>query len=237
MGRRKDTFTAMIWRKQHAKNTLAIDDDGDDVEVLLRLEHAFGVKFGDPVPWITVGDAYDALLGRVPATDQAGKCATTMAFYQLRRALRSVLQLDAPIRPSTRLSDLTRRSPKRVFKELSRELGFTPGFTLSWIGGVGVLFIFAGLIGLLGSAGFHRLWPAIGLLPLGLVMVRLDPGTFGSQTVGDLARAFATQNYRDFAERGADQRPEAIWSVLVGLLGEFSEMNPAEINRETRLLA
>jgi hypothetical protein len=223
---------------QEAEDTLAIDDDGDDVEVLRLIEQAFGVKFDGPAPWVTVGDAYDALIAMVPTSDSAGKCATTMAFYRLRRALRAVLKIEGPIRPRTRLRHLTRRPTKKVLRELSREMGLPiPAFTLSGIGGVGLLFILVGVGGAMMSLGFHGLWPLLLLAPLGLAVVRLDPGTFGTQTVGDMARGFALRNYSAFAQLGADRRPDAIWAVLIGLLGEFAELNPAKIDRQTRLLA
>jgi hypothetical protein len=230
----------MAWKKQSGQvdNTLAVDGDGDDVDVLRAIEHAFGVKFDGPVPWVTVGDAFDAVISAVPTAERAGKCATTMAFYRLRRALRAVLKVDGPIRPRTRLRDLTRGSSKKILRELSRETGFAvPAFSLSWMGGVGLLFILAGVGAALLSVGFHQTWPLILLLPLGFAVTRLDPGTFGSQTVGDMARSLALQNYSAFAQLGADSRPDAIWSALVGLLGDFAGIDPARIDRGTRLLA
>ena len=223
---------------QEIEPTLAIDDDGDDVDVLRAIEQSFGLKFDGPVSWVTVGDAYAALLRAVPAADSAGKCATTMAFYRLRRALRTVLKSNGSVRPRTRLRDLTRRPAKRVLRELSREIDLPiSGFALSWIGGVGLLLVLAGIGGGLVSLSLLQARPLVVLFPLGLALVRLDPGTFGTQTVGDMARSLAIQNYSAFAQAGADRRPGAIWSALVGLLGDFAGLDPAKIDRGTRLLA
>jgi hypothetical protein len=219
------------------RNTLAIDD-GDDMDVLLAVEKSFGVTFARPVPCVTVGDVYDAVLEQAPASDAPGDAAASVAFDRLRLALQVVLHTDRPIEPETRLRDLTRQSTKRVLKALSREMGLSiTGSTASWIGIVGVLCAFVSLVGSLVAAVVHSFWPIITLFPLGLVLLRLDPGTFGGQTVADLAQSFAVQNFDAFAKVGADRRPEAIWWALRLLLGEIAEADPATINRETRLLA
>ena len=221
------------------RNTLAIAAaDGDDADVLLAVEKSFGVTFARPVPWVTVGDVYDAILEQVPTSDAPGEAAATVAFDRLHLALRVVLHTDQPIEPETRLRDLTRRSTKRVLKALSLEMGVpVTGLAASWIGVLGVLCLLIGTLGGLAAVVWHNLWPIIALFPLGLVLLRLDPGTFGGQTVGSLAQSFAVQNFEAFAKVGADRRPEAIWRALTLLLSEFAEMDPATINRETRLLA
>ena len=153
------------------RNTLAIAaDDGDDLDVLLAVEKSFGVTFARPVPWVTVGDVYDAVLEQAPASDAPGDTAASVAFDRLRLALRVVLHTDRPIEPETRLCDLTKRSTKRVLKALSREMGLSiTGSAASWIGVVGVLCAFVSLVGSLVAAVVHSIWPIIVLFPLGQI--------------------------------------------------------------------
>jgi hypothetical protein len=221
------------------RNTLAIAAaDGDDMDVLLAVEKSFGVTFARPVSWVTVGDAFEALCERVPTSDAAGETAADMAFTRLRLALRAVLQTDRQIEPGTKMRDLTRRSTKDVLMALSHQMKLpTPGLGSSWIGSAGVLCLLVGVLGSLAAAVWHGLWPVGTSFLFGLVLIRVDPGTFGSQTVGNLAHSFAFQNFSAFAKDGADRRPEAIWAALTSLLGELAEVDPATINRDTRLLA
>jgi len=220
------------------KNTLGLDHDLDFSEMVVDLQKAFGVKFARVLPWVTVGDVHSALLEQVSTSDQPGKCATSMAFYRLRQALRTVLKIETAIGPRTRLCDVTSRSPKAVNNELSLALELKLSAAhLSMVGNTGGLLLFVGLLGGLCATAVHGLWPCAVLAPVGLVMLRLDPGTFGSQTVGELARKLAIRNFHVFAQAGADRRPDAIWATLVELLDEVAVEAPLPITRDTRLLA
>jgi hypothetical protein len=220
------------------KNTLGLDDDLDFCEMAQALEKAFGAKFAPVLPWFTVGDVFDELLAQAPTSDQPGKCATSMAFYRLRQALLTELEVESAIGPRTRLCDVNPGSAKALHKRLSIALGLElPAVGLSPLGTAGWLLLLAGFLGGLCATAVHGFWPCAALFPVGLVMMRLDPGTFGTQTIGDLARRVATKNFHAFAKAGADRRPGAIWATLVELLDEFAEHAPSEITRDTRLHA
>lgn len=75
------------------------------------------------------------------------------------------------------------------------------------------------------------------MIPLGVVMVWFDPGTFGRSTVADVARSFAANNFALLKREGADSRPEAIWRAARVVVAECVDLDPATITRDTRFFA
>lgn len=82
---------------------------------------------------------------------------------------------------------------------------------------------------------WRSLWPTLLLLPLGWALLRLDPGAYGTMSVGDLARAAATKNFDHFAGQGADRRPGALWCTLCALIEAETGFEAARIGLQTRL--
>jgi len=228
---------------QHQVNTnadtLGLDSDGDDVDLIRAVEGSFGVFFGDETAkWFTVGDIYDALLPRVPSATTAGLCSTSMAFYRIRAALLRLTGSSVRVRPNTRLADLAPYPPKRLFSMLSQELGVRqPRLKLSWRGGLGVVALLLGVVSAVITIVIHPLWPLVTLIPAGLLFIKSDEGSYGAMTVGDLARHIAVQNFACFATMGADTRQATLWRALCELLAEETDADPAGLTPGTRLLA
>lgn len=219
-------------------DTLGLVGDGDDLDLLAAIEDSFNVEFGDaPAGWETVGDLHEALLDRVAPTSAAGLCATSMAFYSLRRALAPIATSSDPITPRSRLADLVLLPPKRLHARLHRELGVSlPPITLSGLGCAGLACMAAGVLAIFVLMAVPSAWPALALLPLGWALIQGDPGRYGAMSAGDLARDVATRNFEHFAERGADRRPAAIWRALCALLEGETGRDAASIRRQTRFL-
>ena len=213
--------------------------DGDDLDLIRDIEQSFGLAFRDePSNWSTVGDIYNALLDRIPADSEAGKCATSMAFYRTRSVLQRVTGANHQVKPSTRLVDVVSISQRRLFQQLSTELGVRrPPPTMSWWGLIGALTWLIGVFGLFSSITAHRMFPIMILLPMGMVMIVYDLGSFGSTTVGDLARTIARMNFQHFVQNGADRRPKAIWDTLCALISDVSGVEPISITAKTRISA
>jgi hypothetical protein len=234
--------------------TLGLDDELEDVELITAIEQSFGVKFGDETSnWTTVGDIYEALLARMPASSTVGLCATSMAFYRVRAALGRIIKVPARVTPTTKLAEFASIRPRRLCAKLARELGVAaPPWRQSWWGEVGGWLMFFGLVGfplVMGAAwvahwlGFSLQWPRpwhmLLLAPLGLAMLFSDMGAYGAMTVGDLARAVAWRNVAYFASMGADARPAALWSALCEICAAAAErgVHASNLTAETRLLA
>ena len=213
--------------------------DGDDTDLIEDIEQSFGVAFGDePANWSTVGDIYNAIIERISPAEEAGKCATSMAFYRTRAALQRITGTTRQLKPSTRLADFVSISQSRLFKQLSAELGVRrPPPTMSWWGLIGAAVCLFGVFGVFSSIAAHRMFPVMILLPMGVVMIAFDVGSLGSTTVGDLARIVARMNFQHFAQNGADRRPQTIWDTLCALISDVSGIEPIRITAETRVLA
>lgn len=105
--------------------------------------------------------------------------------------------------------------------QLSKELGVHPlGVDLTGPGTFGCLITAAGGIASLAVINHHQLWPILLLPILGIGLIKIDPGSYGSETVASLARKVATRNFGFFARQGADRRPEAVWTTLCAIVSE-----------------
>src|SRR5260370_30722052 len=99
-------------------NTLGLDDDLDAVEVFSNLETSFSIRFTDAEAsaWRTVGDIYSTLRSRVSNSGKrAGRCATAMTFYRLRRAP-SRLGIDTRPQPHTPVKRINTLTTQKLFK-------------------------------------------------------------------------------------------------------------------------
>lgn len=220
--------------------SLGLVGDGDDVDLLSAIESSFAVNFGhETASWITVDDIYQALLNRFPVATEVGKCATMMAFHQVRNAL-SLMAVGINTReiaPATKLSQVVVVSQKRLFRKLSSSLALRlPDRTLSWIGLIGLFSTIAGFLSLFGLFAYPRMWPLLMLLLTGPLMVIVDPGRFGPMTVGDLSRAIARDNFHYFVQSGADHRSQWVWMALCSVIGQECHIEPSIVTPDTRLV-
>jgi len=219
--------------------TLGLAGDGDDLDVLVAVERSFGLSFEDKetCSWQTVGDFYEAVLSKLATTAIQGKCSTSMAFYDVRRFLRSRGSTGA-IRPSTKLRDLTRIRQAAVLKALAEETETAPvPLTLGWKTYPGIALLLLGIAGLLASHSLIMIVPSAMGIVAGWIAVRSGTASFGTMSVGDLSTEIARANFALFAAKGADARPTTIWRTFRGLLAHEAGVRPELISRQTRLLA
>jgi hypothetical protein len=160
-----------------AGNTLGLAGDGDKAAALEDVEAMFDLRL-DPEAvsrMTTVGDLYDGLLSRIRA--RPGSCATSMAFYRLRRALQPK-GVDG-LAPAALLKPLVVGSPRKFRERLVAETGLEiPAMGATFLSLAGyTLFLAALLAG--GLAIFRSdipmgLYAAAGLA-LSVMLIRFDP--------------------------------------------------------------
>lgn len=226
---------------QPRPNTLGFVGDGDELSFVIALESAFGFKLtqSDADQLTTVGGVHDLLVEKLQVGDGT-KCATHMAFLRLRNGLEE-LRPDLRITPATDLREISRFSPKRVWKHLRKKAGLSlPPLATTTVFGVGFLLCLAGLIGLfvLGLLNVSQWWCAP-LLATGVVMMCMAPGSFGDiRTVGDLAKRCASYNYAELVRLGARSSAAATWDALaeISSVCSESEISRGQINRETLII-
>lgn len=211
---------------------LGLVGDGDDGDLLMAVQDAFGMAFGDEVTdWQTVGDMHAAVLRQLPPADGPGGCATQMAFHRLRRELRGITGVHA-IRPGTTLREAAGGVLPREMQARFGHAGLRELHHVTTMGPWGL----AGWV-LLAAA---VLMPFVGLLPWaamaipGAVLVARDPWRFRAVTVGQLAREVAVLNARTLMDAGADRRPAAVWASLAAVVAMCTRVPAGAVTPGTR---
>lgn len=207
--------------------------DGDDAafDLIPELAASFGVTFEREIPWMTAGDILTAIEERLPPSTHAGFCATSMAFYRLRRAVRD--EFGVYVSPATPLTDVLGVKPYPAAKTLAVASGLRirpPNPT--WRTGVGclVLVIAAGAL-YIGSP-----WTlSLGAACLSLAFFGSDRRAYAEKSFGDWVRSVSRQNTGLLMQAGADRRSETMWSVIRSLLQDVSGVPADQIALETAL--
>ena len=225
-------------------NTLGLDDDLEPVEVLQDVEAAFSVRVTDAEAFecVTVGDIYGILRGRFSTSkESAGRCATAMTFYRLRRALADLSTDAGIIHSDTQVESLTPLTAKALVKQIGASSGLRlPRPRSTQLGVTGGCLIFAGLVSLFAPAVFGPYWwpvPTV-IVAVGIILVRLDPKQIppDCQTVGELSRKVAGINFGNLVAEGAEPRDSHLWTALIEVLSEHTLLPKSEIQPETVLL-
>jgi hypothetical protein len=216
-------------------DTLPLAGDGDEVDLIVDVQRAFGVELDDQelVKCETVGELYQLLLITAPHAERAQSgCLAAKAFFKLRRAIESH-QPGFVIRPGTDLVDLTgrvgvNRWARRVELRTGLELP-SPTFGL-WADG-----FLVGSIGFPIASGFALGWKgllvalpvAVSFLVIGHWLGRFRKGI---ATVGDLSREVSALNLAKLTNPNSVVRTREIWPALQAVirssLGWDGEVNP-----------
>ncbi len=231
------------------KNTLGLDDDLDDVELIRDLERAFDVEMlqADASRLLKVGDIYDWLLRKIPQNETQRKCASAMAFYRLRRVFRDLRNCEV-LTPSSDLDGFKTVYTKSFVKEIAEATGLNlprPSYSrLGAIGGYTALFPFVYLLlcAILFGVGFsvpvNPGFVFVIALPLAMILVEIDPGCLpkNCQTFADLAKQTAKFSYGHLIKLGADLHEDKIWQAMIEVLLDHTALPKDEITRETFIL-
>ena len=220
-------------------NTLDLDPEWGAIDLLEEVEASFGITIEGAVAEQieTVGDLYDTICDLTPKWDsQRGSCASSVAFYRLRRALVHIYrksispQMDIPLHGTT---------PSKLFSLLERETGLRlPSAPLTTPGFIGGMLFLIGIIGGM-IAMFDAAWEVAAssavMAAAGVVLLRVDPGRLpvGVETLGDLVTRAVPLNAQKLAEMGA-RLPDR-WTMLTVLAAEHGILSPAEIFSDTFL--
>lgn len=215
-------------------STLALSgDDADDL--LLDIEQTFEIKFApnEALNVNTIGDLLEVVLRNLnyDALEQR-KCATSMCFYRLRRAIGPHVP-DVKLRPETPVETL-RRVPFRKLRHLiESEAGLrAPRYVAT---PVGYILLASAFLLPLTALAFQQPWWAVSLsavFSLALVAAmprRLPPKV---ETFGDLVNAVASQSLGRLAKQGARVDQAQVWEALREIAAEFSD-SAKDIGPET----
>ena len=128
-------------------NTLDLDPEWGAIDLCEEVEASFGIKIEDSVAERieTAGDLYNAICNLTAEWEnQQGSCASSVAFYQLRRALvhldrKSISpRMDLPLHGTT---------PSKLLNSLERDSGLRlPSAPFTKVGVVGSTLLLIGII-------------------------------------------------------------------------------------------
>lgn len=209
--------------------------DDDDHFLFSAIVDSFGVSFPRMVPWETLGEVHEALLARLPVSAQPGACATSMAFWRLRRVLDGTAPQGARLTPATPLKAVVNgEPPRRFFARLKCETGLELGRAgMGWTGCLGVTCM---ILGTITGMTVHSQLVGWGSVAGGVGMMLLDQGSYGASTLGGLARKLARANAGRLIREGADARPQTVWRTLCEIVAEETEIEGvAGLTPQTRL--
>jgi hypothetical protein len=226
-------------------NTLDLDDEWDDVELIESLQRAFDIKFDpDEINGIAnVGSLFNIVERELGIPNGQKKCVSAMAFYRLRRALRSMDE-GMKLEPETDLNGFGKLSARAFLKGLCQSTGLhMPRQGLSWVGNVGGSILLLALLALFPVAvvvNMHMLesrwgWTLASGFACSFTLLFLDPGRLpkGSTTLGGLSKKVAVLNYGRLSKLGARSDKASLWDNFVELICELSNLPKNEINAET----
>ncbi|WP_234681546.1 acyl carrier protein [Bradyrhizobium monzae] len=238
------------------KDTLNFVGDGDDVDVIHDVERTFGIKLtaAEAEQTRTVGQLHDLIeLKRPNAGSGTQTCLSQLAFYRLRRALKT-MGLEGEITPQTPMSALERIEPRSMASKW-RRLAQSSGLDLPslespfrikkepaifrWrapliLGVLGCLWVAFGtsldyrLVLFLGSAlfvGFDYAW---------WLVARSAPQRI--HTIGELAREASGFSFATLTAENKECAPSDRWFALGAILRGITGHELA-ITRQTTFFA
>lgn len=218
-----------------------LDMEGDQLDDLLHaVETSFGIRFADEetARVQTAGDLHDMIMARLRG--DGDRCATSMAFYRLRRGL-IALGAAEKIVPGSPLPIEMKKVPKAYLRRLSAlsSLDVRTG-VIGWPGAIGMLMIL-GLVVLvllaLGQQSWPLLWVAVAMAVGATTLIVADRGRIpdGVASIGDLTRFAVARNHGRLVIEGAAARDGEVWSSVRGIVADVAEFLPESVGRDSRL--
>jgi hypothetical protein len=214
--------------------------DPDDIsDLLVKVEKSFDIKFGDTelMHISTFGELCDHIANKIQL-DNSNDCTSQQAFYKIRDAISSTLQIDnKTISTDFALVDLLPRQSRRSrTKKLEKHLGFKLNILRPphWVIGTLIIIFLASLIGL------YFNWQ-IGLFGLvfsiaGLWFANKIGNELDLQTVGQVAEKMARENYLKSRRNSKTFNKNEIEKVLTEWFSNDLDLDKSKLTREAKFV-
>lgn len=208
-------------------NTLDLVGDGDDVDIIMEVQSAFGVAIGDreAAGCLTVGDVHRLLTEKLGADyEKRSVCLSAVSFYRLRRALQEISGLRR-IMPKTRLDHVIgARQFGPILKKLQEQTGLMmPYCELGPLASsVLLLLAFTSPVAAIAFAPSMGYWTVSWLLgwlligPLYNIADQFPPGD--CPDVGSFAKRVAGLNYGLLSAEFGVCHPDDVMNALVEVI-------------------
>jgi hypothetical protein len=211
--------------------------DSEDLEdFLVKVENSFDIQFvGNEIIHITTfGQLCDHIADKIQL-DNTDDCTSQQAFYKLREAISSTLQLDnKTISPHFTLADLLpRKSRRSTTKKLEKHLGFKLNILrpAKWVTEILTIVLIASLFGLIFDG-------QIGLLGIvfsfvGLWFANKIGNELDLETVGQVAEKMARENYLKSRRNPTTFNKNEMEKVITDWFSDYFNLDKSKLSRDT----
>lgn len=207
--------------------------------LLVKVETSFDIKFvGDELAHITTfGQLCDHITNKIQL-DNSDDCTSQQAFYKLRDAISSTLQIDRnTISTDFSLNDILPRQNRRTrIRKLEKHLGYKidilrpPHFLTVTL----AIMLLASLIGLL----FNWQMGLLGLVVsiAGLWIANKIGNELDLQTVGQVAGKMTRENYLKSRRNPRTFNKQEIEKVLTGWFSDYFDIDKSKITKDAKFV-
>jgi len=210
-------------------------EDEDIFDVVVKLEKSFGLKFDKNAFFHvkTFGDLCDVFENHINY-DLCDDCTTQQAFYRVRQAIASTLQVSRNnIQLDTKLSDLfPSRNRRQKAKEFKRAVG--TNFTiLTYPGWLALIFVIGFLLSLV--AFFYDWKIALSGIVFFLAAMQIAEKlgkTLDFQTVRELTNKLAREHYVDVRRTKGTFNRQELLKIIIDTFSNDLAIEKAYLTRE-----
>jgi len=213
-------------------------EDEDIFDVVVKLEHSFGLKFEKDAFYSvkTFGDLCDVIANKVEGVD-SDDCTTQQAFYKVRNAIAATQLIDKnSINIDTELQDIFPRDNRRQrIKQLQVELGLPLDILdiKSWLGWT----IFIGIIASLIMFFIKWQLAVSGLLlfiAVGWTVNKFFAKEFEIKTVRQLTEKLSRENYVAVRRKKGTINKKEILKIITDTFSNDLDIDKAYLTRNDK---
>jgi len=215
-------------------------EDIEDIEDLLaRVEASFDIRFDDNelINIKNFRELFDHTINKIQLENTAD-CTSQQAFYKLRNAISSTLQVDSrTITTETALADILPRSDRRSkVEEIEKHLGFKlnllspPG----WVTLTFLIILFASLLGMIinWKVGLSGLCFSI----FGMKFANGIGNELDLQTVGQVVEKMTRENYLKSRRNPKTFNREEIETVLIDWFSDVLGIEKSKLTKDEKFI-
>ena len=210
----------------------------EDIEdLLVKVEKSFNIKFvsNEFVGLSTFGELCDHITNKIKP-GHSDNCTTQQAFYKLRNAISSTLNINN-VKTDTLLADILPRQHRiSAVRQIENKLGFKLSFLrpTHFVSGTLIIILLASIVGLFIN------W-RVGLLGLlfsigGLSIAKRFGKEIDIDTVGELAEKMTRENYLKSRRYSKTFNKNEIENILREWFSNDLDLDKATLTRDAKFV-
>ncbi len=215
-------------------NNIDPEDIGD---LLAKVEKSFSIKFvgNELVGLSTFGELCDHITNKIEL-DHSDNCTKQQAFYKLRNAISSTLNIDN-VKIDTLLADiLPRKNRLSAVRQIENKLGFKLSFLRPTylVSGTLLIVLFASFVGLFinWKFGLSGLFFSIA----GLHLANKFGKEIDLKTVGELTEKMARENYLKSRRNSTTVNKNELENILQEWFSKDLDLDKAALRRDAKFV-